>query len=47
LCKAFLGIELQQNMEQELLVLTFDQKERLERSLEQYLSQYILEIAEN
>ena len=42
LSKTFLGVELQQNMEQEHLTLTFDQKEYLERHLKKYLSQYLL-----
>ncbi|CAB4379205.1 unnamed protein product [Rhizophagus irregularis] len=44
LSKNFLGIEFQQNMEQEHLVLTFGQKEYLECHLKKYLSQYVLEI---
>jgi hypothetical protein len=44
LSNKFLGIELQQNMEQENLALTFDQKEYLECHLRKYLSQYVLEI---
>jgi hypothetical protein len=44
LSKNFLGIEFQQNMEQENLMLTFDQKECLEYHLKKYLSQYVLEI---
>ncbi|GBC07913.1 hypothetical protein RclHR1_07790005 [Rhizophagus clarus] len=42
--KNFLSIEFQQNMEQEKLVFTFDQKEYLEGHLKKYLSQYVLEI---
>ncbi|CAG8603634.1 uncharacterized protein OCT59_000952 [Rhizophagus irregularis] len=42
LSKNFLGIEFQQNMEQEHLVLTFDQREYLECHLKKYLSQYLL-----
>ncbi|PKC01151.1 hypothetical protein RhiirA5_365170 [Rhizophagus irregularis] len=44
LSKNFLGIEFQQNMEQEHLMLTLGQKEYLERHLKKYLSQYVLEI---
>ncbi|CAB4408822.1 unnamed protein product [Rhizophagus irregularis] len=44
LSKNFLGIEFQQNMEQENLVLNFDQKEHLKCHLKKYLSQYVLEI---
>ncbi|GES78461.1 hypothetical protein GLOIN_2v1780507 [Rhizophagus clarus] len=44
LSKNFLGIEFQQNMEQENLTLTFDQKEYLEYHLKKYLIQYVLEI---
>ncbi|GBC04435.1 hypothetical protein RclHR1_05690003 [Rhizophagus clarus] len=44
LSKSFLGIELQQNMEQENLALTFGQKDHLECHLKKYLSQYVLEI---
>ncbi|PKY60659.1 hypothetical protein RhiirA4_484613 [Rhizophagus irregularis] len=40
--KNFLGIELQQNLNQEYLAFTFDQKINLEYFLKQYLSQYIL-----
>ncbi|CAG8775148.1 11684_t:CDS:1, partial [Rhizophagus irregularis] len=40
--KNFLGIEFQQNMEQEHIVLTFGQKEYLECHLKKYLSQYLL-----
>ncbi|GBB94509.1 hypothetical protein RclHR1_02370009 [Rhizophagus clarus] len=43
LSKNFLGVEFQQNMEQEKLVFTFDQKEYLEGHLKKYLSQYVLE----
>ncbi|PKY48053.1 hypothetical protein RhiirA4_463504 [Rhizophagus irregularis] len=39
-----IGIEFQQNMEQENLVLNFDQKENLKCHLKKYLSQYVLEI---
>ncbi|CAB4393624.1 unnamed protein product [Rhizophagus irregularis] len=42
LSKNFLGVEFQQNMEQEHIVLTFDQKEYLECHLKKYLSQYLL-----
>ncbi|PKY55225.1 hypothetical protein RhiirA4_73727 [Rhizophagus irregularis] len=42
LSKNFLGVELQQNMEQECLAFTVDQKKYLEHHLMQYLSQYIL-----
>ncbi|PKY30518.1 hypothetical protein RhiirB3_531097 [Rhizophagus irregularis] len=43
LSKNFLGVEFQQNMEQEHIVLTFDQKEYLEcHYLKKYLSQYLL-----
>jgi hypothetical protein len=42
LSKNFLGVEFQQNLEQERLVLTFDQKEYLECHLKRYLSQYLL-----
>ncbi|PKC64140.1 hypothetical protein RhiirA1_462821 [Rhizophagus irregularis] len=42
LSKNFLEIEFQQNMEQEHLVLTFDQREYLECHLKKYLSQYLL-----
>ena len=42
LSKIILGVELQQNMEQEHLALTFDQKENLEYCLKQYLSLYLL-----
>ncbi|GET66809.1 hypothetical protein GLOIN_2v1879824 [Rhizophagus irregularis DAOM 181602=DAOM 197198] len=44
LSKNFLGIEFQQNMEQENLVLNFNQKENLKCYLKKYLSQYVLEI---
>ncbi|RGB33394.1 hypothetical protein C1646_669376 [Rhizophagus diaphanus] len=40
--KNFLGFEFQQNMEQERIVLTFDQREHLECHLKKYLSQYLL-----
>ncbi|GBB94505.1 hypothetical protein RclHR1_02370005 [Rhizophagus clarus] len=42
--KNFLGVEFQQNMEQEKLVFTFNQKEYLEGHLKKYLSQYVLKI---
>jgi len=42
LSKSLLGIEFEQNMEQEQLSFTFDQKEFLELHLKNYLSQYIL-----
>ncbi|PKY57842.1 hypothetical protein RhiirA4_511024 [Rhizophagus irregularis] len=42
LSKNFLGIELQQCMEQEHLAFNVDQKDFLEHHLKQYLSQYIL-----
>ncbi|GBB95643.1 hypothetical protein RclHR1_25860002 [Rhizophagus clarus] len=42
LCKNFLGVEFKQNMEQEHLAFTFDQKEYLEFHLKNYLSQYLL-----
>ena len=42
LSKNFLGVEFEQNMEQEHLAFNFDQKEFLEFHLKQYLSQYIL-----
>ncbi|RGB33392.1 hypothetical protein C1646_761747 [Rhizophagus diaphanus] len=40
--KIFLGIELQQNLNQDYLAFTFDQKINLEYFLKQYLSQYLL-----
>ncbi|CAB4494086.1 unnamed protein product [Rhizophagus irregularis] len=40
--KNILGVEFQQNMEQEHIVLTFDQKEYLKCHLKKYLSQYLL-----
>src|SRR4051812_18756299 len=39
--KNFLGVELQQ-LEQEHLAFTFDQKEYLEKHLKNYLNQYLL-----
>ncbi|RIA91351.1 hypothetical protein C1645_875497 [Glomus cerebriforme] len=42
LSKNFLGVELQQNMEQEFLELTDNQKEYVETQLKKYLSQYVL-----
>jgi hypothetical protein len=42
LSKNFLGIELQQNMEQEHLAFNADQKIYLEHHLKKYLSQYKL-----
>jgi hypothetical protein len=41
--KNFLGFELQQNMGQEYLTFTPDQKEYIEYHLKQYLSQYLLD----
>ncbi|GBC09891.1 hypothetical protein RclHR1_00920009 [Rhizophagus clarus] len=40
--KNFLGIEFQQNTENEKLAFAFEQKENLEDCLKQYLSQYLL-----
>jgi hypothetical protein len=42
LSKIFLGVELQQNMEQEHLAFTVEQKDLLEHHLKKYLSQYLL-----
>ena len=38
----FLGVELEQNMEQERLAFTIDRKAHLEHHLKQYLSKYVL-----
>ena len=43
----FLGVELEQNMEQERLSFIIDRKAHLEHHLKQYLSKYLLKLIRN